>query len=38
MQVKDAMTRDVQLVNPNQSIIEAARMMADCDCGVLPVS
>jgi CBS domain-containing protein len=37
MRVADAMTRDVQLANPNQSIVEAAKMMADCDCGALPV-
>lgn len=38
MRVVDAMTRDVHLANPDESIIDAARMMADCDCGVLPVS
>jgi CBS domain-containing protein len=37
MRVADAMTRDVQLANPDQSIIEAAKMMADGDCGALPV-
>lgn len=38
MQVSDAMTRDVQMVNPNQNIADAAKMMADGDCGVLPVA
>ncbi len=38
MRIADAMTRDVQLVNPAQSIVEAAQMMADCDCGSLPVA
>lgn len=38
MRIADAMTRDVKMVTPDQSIIDAARMMADCDCGVLPVS
>ncbi len=38
MQVSDAMTRDVQMVKPNQNITEAAKMMADSDCGVLPVA
>ena len=38
MRVAEAMTRDVQLASPDQSIIDAAKMMADCDCGVLPVS
>ncbi|NMG65933.1 CBS domain-containing protein [Azoarcus indigens] len=37
MLVREAMTRDVKLVNPSQSIHEAARMMADCDVGSLPV-
>jgi CBS domain-containing protein len=38
MQIADVMTADVQMVNPDQSIIDAARLMADCDCGVLPVA
>ncbi|MGV3654768.1 MAG: CBS domain-containing protein [Noviherbaspirillum sp.] len=38
MRISEAMTRDVHMVQPNQSLIEAARMMADCDCGALPVS
>ncbi|HYD79972.1 MAG TPA: CBS domain-containing protein [Paucimonas sp.] len=37
MRVADAMTRDVQLASPDENLIDAARMMADCDCGVLPV-
>lgn len=37
MRVADAMTRDVCIASPDQSIIEAAKMMADTDCGVLPV-
>jgi CBS domain-containing protein len=37
MRVSDAMTRDVRVANPNQSIREAARMMADVDAGILPV-
>jgi CBS domain-containing protein len=37
MRVADAMSRDVHLASPDESIIDAARMMADCDCGVLPV-
>jgi CBS domain-containing protein len=37
MRVADAMTRDVRVANPNQTLIDAAKMMADCDCGVLPV-
>ena len=38
MRVAEAMTRDVHLAAPDQSIIDAAKMMADCDCGVIPVS
>ena len=38
MQIADAMTHDVQVVNPGQTIADAAKMMADCDCGVLPVA
>jgi len=37
MRVADAMTRDVRIASPDQSIIDAAKMMADEDCGVLPV-
>lgn len=38
MRIADAMSRDVKVINPDQSIIDAARMMADCDCGALPVA
>ena len=38
MRIAEAMTRDVQMVNPDQSIVDAARLMADCDCGALPVT
>lgn len=37
MRVAEAMTRDVCLAKPDQSLIEAAKMMAEEDCGVLPV-
>ncbi len=37
MRVRDAMTRDVQTVSPDQSIAEAARIMADIDAGAVPV-
>jgi CBS domain-containing protein len=37
MKVKEVMTTNVRLANPRQSIAEAARLMADCDAGVLPV-
>lgn len=38
MRVAEAMTPDVQVAHPDQSLIEAAKMMADCDCGILPVA
>ena len=37
MKVKDVMTPNVRLASPRQSIADAARMMAECDAGVLPV-
>ena len=37
MQVRDAMSDDVQIANPNQSIRDAAVLMAKIDAGVLPV-
>ena len=37
MHVSEAMSNDVKIVNPDQSIRDAARMMADVDAGVLPV-
>ena len=37
MKVSDAMTPEVQIANPDQSIQEAARMMAAIDAGALPV-
>jgi CBS domain-containing protein len=37
MRVAEAMTRNAHIADPNQSLTEAAKMMADCDCGVLPV-
>lgn len=37
MKVRDAMTIDVCLTNPERSIREAAELMADQDIGALPV-
>jgi CBS domain-containing protein len=37
MKVKNAMTRDVRLVRPDQSIRDAAHLMAELDIGCLPV-
>jgi CBS domain-containing protein len=38
MQVKDAMTTDVELSSPNQTIRQAALLMGKTDCGALPVA
>jgi CBS domain-containing protein len=37
MQVSEAMSGDVRIASPGQSIRDAARMMAQIDAGVLPV-
>ena len=37
MRVSDAMTRDVRLANPSQTIRQAAQMMGEIDAGVLPI-
>ena len=37
MKISDVMTRDVRIANPDQTICEAACIMADCDAGALPV-
>ena len=37
MKVRDAMTTDVRLVRPEQTIREAAHLMAQLDIGALPV-
>lgn len=37
MIVREAMTRDVRTVSPDQSLQEAARLMLEIDAGALPV-
>ena len=37
MKVSDVMTRDVRLIEPTQTIQEAARLMAEIDTGIMPV-
>jgi CBS domain-containing protein len=37
MRVSEAMTRDVCIANPNQSICDVACTMAEIDAGVIPV-
>jgi CBS domain-containing protein len=38
MKIKEAMTTNVRLAKPDQTIREAAQAMAEVDSGVLPVS
>src|SRR5262245_5147616 len=38
MQVKDVMTKDVELASPTQTIRQAALLMGKTDCGALPVA
>jgi len=38
MKVSDKMTRNVRLASPDDTIQQAARSMAECDAGALPVS
>ena len=37
MRVSDCMTRSVEITSPQETICDAAKMMADCDAGALPV-
>jgi CBS domain-containing protein len=37
MKIREAMTRDVRMVRPDQTIREAAHLMAELDIGALPV-
>ena len=37
MQISEIMSSNVKLASPNQSIREIARIMAECDCGAVPV-
>ena len=37
MKVSKIMTRDVRLLSPDQTVVEAAKMMAEIDAGALPV-
>ena len=38
MKVSECMTREVVLAGPGESIADAARKMAECDSGALPVA
>jgi CBS domain-containing protein len=37
VKVNEAMTRDVRVANPDETVQEAAKLMASLDAGVLPV-
>src|SRR5689334_19532292 len=37
MKIKECMTRDVRIANPDETIRDAAKMMSECDAGVVPV-
>jgi len=37
MQIREAMSKDVKIVAPEDSIQTAANLMRECDCGSLPV-
>jgi CBS domain-containing protein len=37
MKVSEAMTQNVRVANPNETVQQAARLMASLDVGVLPV-
>jgi CBS domain-containing protein len=38
MIVRETMTPDVRMTTPDQPFSAAAKMMAECDCGAIPVS
>src|SRR5438132_1135085 len=38
MKIRDVMTPDAQLCRPDDTLQQAARLMKECDCGVLPVA
>lgn len=38
MKVRECMTKDVQMLRPENTVQEAARLMAECDVGSLPIN
>ena len=38
MKIRDCMTRDAKLTRPDDTLQEAAQLMQQCDCGILPVA
>jgi CBS domain-containing protein len=37
MKIKEVMTRNVRLIEPTDTIRDAARLMAEMDAGIMPV-
>ena len=37
MKVRDVMTSEAKLTNPDDTLQHAAQIMKECDCGILPV-
>lgn len=37
MQVKDIMTKEPQCCTSDKNLVQAAKMIKDCDCGAIPV-
>jgi CBS domain-containing protein len=38
MKIREVMSPDAKLTNPNDTLRHAAELMKDCDCGILPVA
>ena len=38
MIIREVMTRDAKLIHPDDTLQQAAKLMKDCDCGILPVA
>ncbi len=38
MIIREVMTRDAKLTHPDDTLQQAAKLMKDCDCGILPVA
>lgn len=38
MKIRECMTKDVQMLRPENTVQDAARLMADCDVGSVPIT
>ncbi|KRQ99120.1 CBS domain-containing protein [Bradyrhizobium valentinum] len=38
MKIREVMTRDTKLATPDDTLRHAAKLMKECDCGILPVA